>query len=543
MERFCPRCGARFPEDRDFCPEHGAKLVDVGSSGELCGVVLKDKYVLLSLLGEGSYGIVYRAMHKLMGMEVAVKILKPHLHADEKARKQFIKEAKSVTLIRSKHVVQTFDVDEDEKYGLFIVMELTKGMNLKEFVSSLRSEQQDLPLEMVIDLAIQICDALQEAHDNGIVHRDLKPANIMVQRAKDGSFIAKVMDFGVAQVARPSESGFTMTETSMGPSWAGTPAYMSPEQCKGLPAVPQSDLYSLGIILYELLMGDVPFKEPTVEALMIAHATKPPPIEGLRAKRQIPMTLERMLVRLLSKSPDERPVSAKQVALELASIREEIGGKVKQKEGTKGKKTVFVVSSVIVALVAIGIFAIFTVGKKELPNPEAKMDSASPMSTMKDAKIIEDAGGTSPSFAGISTDTLKKQAETSKPSVAMPALDKPKPALGSIRAKTPAEAKTPQESSEKGAAKPGEQKEPRPAERKQEMDTAKVQPQPEPPRTQKEATQRRQEASPVEPPKERQSEKKAERRLETTPQSEPTGVLEKTRQGAKKAFDELDEIK
>jgi len=288
MERFCPRCGARFPEDRDFCPEHGAKLVEVGSSGELCGVVLKDKYVLLSLLGEGSYGIVYRAMHKLMGMEVAVKILKPHLHADEKARKQFIKEAKSVTLIRSKHVVQTFDVDEDEKYGLFIVMELTKGMNLKEFVSSLRSEQQDLPLEMVIDLAIQICDALQEAHDNGIVHRDLKPANIMVQRAKDGSFIAKVMDFGVAQVARPSESGFTMTETSMGPSWAGTPAYMSPEQCKGLPAVPQSDLYSLGIILYELRDGRCPFQRADGRGAHDRTRNKAPTCRRTKGKKTNP---------------------------------------------------------------------------------------------------------------------------------------------------------------------------------------------------------------------------------------------------------------
>jgi serine/threonine protein kinase len=482
-------------------------------------------------------------MHKLMGMEVAVKILKPHLHADEKARKQFIKEAKSVTLIRSKHVVQTFDVDEDEKYGLFIVMELTKGMNLKELASSLRSEEQDLSLELIIDLAVQVCDALQEAHDNGIVHRDLKPANIMVERAKDGSFVAKVMDFGIAQVARPSETGFTLTETSMGPSWAGTPAYMSPEQCKGLPAVPQSDLYSLGIILYELLLGDVPFKEPTVEALMIAHATKPLPVEGLRARRQIPMTLERMLVRLLSKSPDERPVSAKQVALELATIREEIGGKVKQKEETKGKKTVFVAASIIVALVALGIFAMFTIGKKEQPNPEAKMDLVSPMTTTKDAKIIEDAGGKTASLAGISTDTPKTQAETSKPSVAMPGLDKAKPAPGSIRPKPVEEAKTSQESLEKEVAKPSEQKEARPTERKEEMDTAKVQPQPEPARTQKEATGEKKEATRIEPPKERQSEIKAQRQVETTAQTKPTDGLQKVRDEAKKAQNELDQIK
>jgi serine/threonine protein kinase len=265
------------------------------------------RYRIIEELGRGAMGAVYRAFDPLIERQVALKTLLPQLPGEEmdEVRERFIREARSAGRLNHPNIVTIFDVGEQEGIA-YIAMELLEGRSLQ----SILRDGARLAYDLVADIAAQLADALDVAHRYAIVHRDLKPANVMIDRMER----AKLMDFGVAYV--PS-STMTQTGTSL-----GSPRYMSPEQVVGAPVDPRSDIFSLGVVLYEMLARRTPFESPedtTVFALLNRIAAAPhPPLRSL--DREIPAAFERVVDRALAKNPEDRYPRAAEMAADLRRI-------------------------------------------------------------------------------------------------------------------------------------------------------------------------------------------------------------------------------
>lgn len=265
------------------------------------GVVFQDRYRVQCEVGRGSFGIVYAAEDLQNGQTVAVKVLLPWTRANESLRHRLKREAKLTRLLKSPHTVRILDLEEIPGGDLYIVMEFLAG----EELSQLLKREKRLSPARASEIARQTLDALGEAHAMGVIHRDMKPHNIFICRNPDDSDMVKVLDFGIAKVAG-TEDGSGLTETTrltVPGGVLGTPHYMSPEQCRGEPLSPASDFYSLGIVLYELVTGRLPFDDPSaVEVLMLHNTAPPPPLPPEIA----PTALGRAIVRSLEKDPRAR---------------------------------------------------------------------------------------------------------------------------------------------------------------------------------------------------------------------------------------------
>ncbi|WP_437679233.1 serine/threonine-protein kinase [Sorangium sp. So ce131] len=271
------------------------------------GRVLGGKYNLVRLLGEGGMGAVYEAEHVLLGVPVAVKTMHPHLAASADSRRRFLREARAASRLVHRNVVKVLDLggDEDEDDGvIYLVMELLKGQSLGAWLRASR----ELPgLEEVASIFADILDGVGAAHASGIVHRDLKPENVLVVE-QDGERVAKVVDFGLAHLDDPLDAGPTLTSKDM---VAGTPEYMSPEQCRSLAVGPSADLYACGCILTALLQGRPPFTGlPPIELMAMHMFSIPPPLARPPGAPPVPPLLERLRLDLLAKLPQKRPESA-----------------------------------------------------------------------------------------------------------------------------------------------------------------------------------------------------------------------------------------
>ena len=251
-------------------------------------------------IGTGGMGTVYLATHLGLDRRVAVKIIKSQFVGDRDVAERFLREAKTMAKLRHPHAAMIFDAGHLADGRHFIVMEFVEGETLS---AALTREGRFSPAHTV-QIATQICEVLEEAHRLGIVHRDLKPSNIML-----GERGVCVLDFGVAKVlASSAESTATHASTGSG-QIVGTPRYMSPEQCLGQRVGARSDLYSLGVLLYEMLAGRPPFIDPLQSALLVKQATAPPPpLPKLREDIQRPLALA--VHSLLAKRPDDRPRTA-----------------------------------------------------------------------------------------------------------------------------------------------------------------------------------------------------------------------------------------
>ena len=266
-------------------------------------------YKILEKLGEGGMGIVYKAHDTRLNREVALKFLPTHLAASEQDKARFIQEAQAASALNHPNVCTIHDIQEHEGQ-MFIVMEFVDGQTLRDRLTS-----GIPPLKSGIDIGIQITDGLAAAHERGIVHRDIKPENIMVR--KDG--IVQIMDFGLAKlqgVSRLTREGSTV----------GTAGYMSPEQVQGQDADHRSDIFSLGVLLYELFAGHLPFKGVHETALMyeIVHVDVPPMSS---VKPEIDPRLDAIVLECLEKDRNERAQSAKQVSIDLRRFRGDSAGK------------------------------------------------------------------------------------------------------------------------------------------------------------------------------------------------------------------------
>lgn len=263
--------------------------------------VLSGRYELIEIIGTGGMAIVYRALDQKTGREVAVKLLRPEFERDEEFVRRFSHEAKAAAQVAHENIVNMLDVGFD---GVpYIVMEFVRGQTLKDLIRSVGS----IPPRQAVAMALRILAALDHAHRNNIVHRDIKPQNILV----DENGMIKVADFGIARLTTSA----TMTATGDG-SFFGSVHYISPEQARGEKADEKSDLYSVGVVLYEMLTGQVPFDSESAVSIAIKHIGETP--RSIRElKPELPRALEQILQKALSKDPADRYQSASEMAADL----------------------------------------------------------------------------------------------------------------------------------------------------------------------------------------------------------------------------------
>ncbi|MBK8251625.1 MAG: serine/threonine protein kinase [Polyangiaceae bacterium] len=266
----------------------------------LTGKVLANKYELGTRLGVGGMGEVYRASHLALGVDVAVKIMHPHVAAVDEYARRFRREAYAASLLHHRNVVRILDFGEEGEV-LYLVMELLRGQSTSAWLMSSASPP---PLAEVAEVLHQVLDAFEAAHAAGIVHRDLKPENVFLTIEADGKRVAKVLDFGLAHVDDHRDTGPTLTKTDM---VSGTPEYMSPEQCRSLAVGPSTDLYAIGCLLTEMLQLSPPFSGNAIEVMTQQMFVPPKPLVRPEGAEPVPPLLERLRLSLLAKAPEQRP--------------------------------------------------------------------------------------------------------------------------------------------------------------------------------------------------------------------------------------------
>jgi eukaryotic-like serine/threonine-protein kinase len=319
--KTCPSCQTSYPVAYTLCPRDGNALVDSGAWA--VGTIVRAKYRILSKLGEGGMAVVYKAMHMRFEELRALKVMKTELAGDHGFVKRFMQEAVLTRKIQHPNAVRVEDIDETEDGCPFMVMEFLEGRGLKDVIEA---EAPMAPARVSL-IARQIAGALSAAHRLGVVHRDVKPANIVLigksgYEVLAGGEQAKVLDFGIAKARERQldhgKDNATLTHTG---NVIGTPTYMSPEQARGMRGADldgRSDLYSLGIVMYQMLAGGLPFNADTSMEWILAHVQTPPKsFREFRPDLQVPPALAEVVMRCLEKDPARRPGSAEALIEEL----------------------------------------------------------------------------------------------------------------------------------------------------------------------------------------------------------------------------------
>jgi eukaryotic-like serine/threonine-protein kinase len=270
------------------------------------GTLVAGRYEVVARLASGAMGDVYRVEHTLLRKSFALKVMKPALSKD------------ATTRIGQQNIIEVVDFGQTDGGQFYFVMEFLDGQTL----ASLVYRHGPLPVHRVLKLGVQVARALSASHEMGVVHRDLKPENVMViERPGDPDFV-KVLDFGVAKVANDTGGA---KQTSLG-MIIGTPQYMAPEQAVGQPADPRTDIYALGLILYELAVGKPVFEGETPSDLMLKHTSTPPPAFQPGPLNDVPDGLEALVLKMLAKLPGARPSTMREVIGVLEDLEFELGG-------------------------------------------------------------------------------------------------------------------------------------------------------------------------------------------------------------------------
>ncbi len=321
--RKCPECGRSYPIKVLYCRTDGCQLGDPGDEfkeepkltpgrDHLIGRTVARRFVLTEYLGSGATGLVYRAVHKALDREMAVKLLKRELMWDERSLLRFFREAKTCSAVDHPNIVYLYDFGHDDTTGLpYLVMEFVSGKTLHQAIHD--SPSGNLPVERALSILVQVCHAIEHAHNRGVIHRDVKPENILLTERDGKADWVKVLDFGVARmVGEPPVTGHGQI--------SGTAEFIAPELLIGDGQVtPAGDLYALGILFHDAIVGRPPFSGK-LEVVLHQHMTvNPPRLLARYADPMIPPQLDDLVARLLLKDPQQRP-TAQQTARELEQI-------------------------------------------------------------------------------------------------------------------------------------------------------------------------------------------------------------------------------
>ena len=310
-EKTCWQCGQTFHTTSDVCPNDGSRLIDLtidDSHDPFLGQTIGDRYKVNKRLGSGGMGHVYEARDLREPRDVAIKVLKLDYLRDDNIRRRFMHEARIIANLEHPNSVQLYDFGQTPDGNFFMVMELLEGESLAD-----RLSHKFLTYREIFNLIPPICDALAEAHDNGVVHRDLKPENIFI--VMDGEREEpRLIDFGVARQLERK----TITRT--GTLW-GTPAYMSPEQARGDSVEAAADVYSIGVILYELICGHLPFHAENQMGYAVKHMHhRARPMKSAPGLTSPPDELDAFVLAALEKRPEQRPDDMRDFAATLRDI-------------------------------------------------------------------------------------------------------------------------------------------------------------------------------------------------------------------------------
>ena len=315
--KYCTACQKTYPTDHDVCPTDNTRLLVAHELQP--GMIIRNKYQIIERIGIGGMGLVYRGRHLTFNELCAIKIVNDDIAGNANFLKRFQTEAIVTRKLRHPNAVRVDDFDYTEDGRHFIVMELVEGKNVSEVLQ----KEGTLAVPRAIRIARQVGQAIGMAHKLGIVHRDLKPANIILTTDEQGQEIAKVLDFGIAKLREAAgEERSEMTMTGM---VVGTPLYMSPEQFLGKKAGGEvdgrTDIYSLGVVLYQMITAQLPFDAETPYAPMLQHlqGTVRPP-HALKPELHIPMALSQLILRAMQKSREQRFQTAEEFVAALDQV-------------------------------------------------------------------------------------------------------------------------------------------------------------------------------------------------------------------------------
>lgn len=323
----------------------------------LLGTVISDRYEIVQVVGKGGMGLVYKAVHRQLNRPFAVKVMLPGRDGfDARAKARFDQEAKAASVLNHQNLVGIHDYGTTSGGAPYLVMDYVDGEPLADFLS----KRGPLDEQAAIDICMQICDGLNYAHERSIVHRDLKPSNIMISENKSGSISVRILDFGVAKVLEQFEAGDAAKTLTRTGEIVGSPLYMSPEQCMGQGLDRRSDIYSLGCIMFEMLTGSRVFEGDNPMAIMVQHLNQRPPIfSTIDGAPKVRPELERVVLQMLEKAPENRYQSAEDVARDLQLVRL---GKNPLKEIARTRKNVERVSSILKVAVVLSVGALGAFG-------------------------------------------------------------------------------------------------------------------------------------------------------------------------------------
>lgn len=311
VRKLCSECGEPYPADAEVCRRDGAALLTLTIPQKMpdpaeellpIGTVLGDRYEVLSVIGSGGMGIVYKARHRLMDRLVAVKMLNRETIANQELLERFQGEAKTASMLSHPNIVAVFDygVYEEKPY---LVMDYVEGRSLEDLII-----EGPIPLKRIFSIFSQTADALSHAHQKGVIHRDVKPSNIMIEKNDIDPNYVRVLDFGIAKLMRTSvrkDSG--EHKVTKGGEVFGTAPYMSPEQCMGAEIGIASDIYSLGCVMYEALTGEPAIQgKNTIDTIYKQINDEALPLRTVRADLNIPQTIEQVVIKALHKDPNRR---------------------------------------------------------------------------------------------------------------------------------------------------------------------------------------------------------------------------------------------
>jgi eukaryotic-like serine/threonine-protein kinase len=482
LARICPSCRAAAPAGAGWdsrCPEHDLAFVDaraLAESGQdtLLGTTLAGRFVILARIGSGSMGAVYRARQVTVGRDVALKIVRRDRAYDPETKARFEREARAVSLLKSPHTVTAFDFGEAEDGSWFLALEMLEGETLGE---RLRRERRLYWVD-ALRFASDALRSLAEAHAQGIIHRDLKPDNLFLASVHDPSGdreICKILDFGIAKWVREEEAPVDQLQTLAGTVF-GTPRYMSPEQAQGAALDPRSDLYSLGVLLFQMLAGRAPFVDDDAVVVMAKHIKNAPPeLSEAAPGVEIPAAVEAVVRRALEKLPENRPASAEQMLNELdhalassraaeSGVRPHVADEDLPESLRLAKRRTWLLGALLaaslVAVVALGLtvwgaplkrWSAHSATSSQLkrnpePSPDARVTTAlqpatpTPAPATDAASRLENSASIDvPSASVSSADAASKDAPMPAPSVEQPLhVERPSPTPGATPGKKPA---------------------------------------------------------------------------------------------------------